>query len=131
MSETPIPPEVIRHAADSIVEFAILAFAPEFLRWDKTVNVGTAELVWNFHGTDIRPPAEEPDDPVFEALVERLVRARRTRWGDEEFLVLGLDAHREGDRLFFTFDLTWDEGETCQACKIEWVLGGAEPADAR
>ena len=117
----------IRRAADAVVEYAIVSLQAEFLVWEKHVNLGVAELVWNAHSFGTCEPPAAVSSPVMTALIERLTHMRRTKWPDEKFVVLGLDVrHRHGD-LLFRFDLTWDEGETFQPCEIAWDPLGVSP----
>ena len=128
MNTTDTMPDRIRQASDAVVEFAIISLQPEFLRWEKTVNMGMAELVWNGHSMGIRPPVTSVTDPALAEMIERLVRARTTRWDEEDFLVFGLDVRHRDDAVYFVFDLSWDEGQTCNSCEIEWVWNEPGPA---
>lgn len=118
MSRTRPSPERIKAAADDVVEFALLSLVPEFHLWEKTVNLHVAELVWNAHACRAPFPITDPPEPALTRLIERLASARQTRWGEQPFLVLGLDVRHEDGEIFFTFDLTWDDGESFHACEI-------------
>lgn len=131
MSTTPTDPEAIRTAAHAVVEYATVAFQIEFLRWDKTVNLGVAEMVWNAHSAGVDPHVDPQTEPELIALFERLGQVRRLRWGEERFLVFGLDVRYEDDDILFTFDLTWDDGRTFQPCEIAWDIPVAEPDGQR
>jgi len=115
--------QTIKAAADAVVEYTLISFEPRFLLWEKLVNLGVAERVWNAHalgadrGTAGVPSEAELAEPEFAELMRTLARARK-RWARETFLVLGLDIHHRGGEVLITFDLTWDEGETFQPCEI-------------
>ena len=137
MSHRTPPRERIQTAAFDLVEFALVAFEPEFLRWDKDVNLGVAEMIWNLYsaGMDVAvapctctheqlqvTPRLDVDD-----LVERLEHVRRSRWGHQLVMVLGLDVRAQGWELVFSFDLTWDDGQTLHPCEITWGQEAPQP----
>jgi hypothetical protein len=110
--------DTVKAAADAVVEFALIAFEPEFLLWEKDVNLRLAELIWNSGGSDPFAMLPAESELALATLADRLARARRERWGEETFLVLGLDLHYENHDFIFTFDVTWDAGETFRACEM-------------
>ena len=90
----------------------------EYLRWDKTVNMAAAEMVWNL-GPFAGPV--ELDDPFFIELVRRLYAMQRDKWPNPGFIVLDLDldldvTYERGDMLF-RFSLSWD-GDHFRPCEI-------------
>ncbi len=53
------------------------------------------------------------------ALVRVLCRARRGVPSEvDDVLLLDLDIRHERGELLFTFELSWDQGETFHACEI-------------
>jgi len=121
---------VIGNAANAVVAFALHAFEIEFLCWTKDVNMEVAEFVWNAGGHNLDPDAFRAPGGDLSALVRALCRARREvppEVGD--VLLLNLDVHPEGFELVFTFDLSWDLGETFQACRIVAAIPIMDPAD--
>lgn len=118
MSKSTISTKLIKAAADAVVEYTLISFEPRFLLWEKLVNLGVAEQVWNAHSLGQVPvEAGFLAEPELAALTRTLVEARK-RWGGETFLVLGLDISHRGGEVLVTFDLTWDEGENFQPCEI-------------
>ena len=122
----PINPSrrLIKAASDAVVEFALIAFEEEFLIWDKSVNLCTAELVWNAHVWGIDARDVQVAEPTLGRLVRTLMRARRVRWNTERFLVFELDVRHEEGEVLFSFRLTWDEGESFHPCEIavDWNI---------
>jgi hypothetical protein len=116
-------PARVKPAADMVTEFAIISLQEQFLRWEKDVNMHIAEMVWNGCSMGLGPGVIQAGEPDLKELVDTLVRARKARWGDETFLVFGLDVRVEDGEMVFSFDLTWDDGETFQPCEIVWDVG--------
>lgn len=119
----------MKAAADAVVEYALIAFQEEFLLWEKDVNLEVAEFVWNAGGVNLESWIPRPGKPSLSGLVETLCRARRVRWGKEEFILLNLDSRHEEGEFLFTFDLSFDDGESLHACEIavDFILAG--PSD--
>ena len=118
MSQTAPSHASIKKATDAVVEYALLSLEPEFLRWEKDVNMEVAELIWNAGGLGINPSGFYAPGGDLSKLAKALCKARRTKWPDEDVWLLNLDVRIEDGEITFTFDLSWDEGETFQACKI-------------
>ena len=57
----------LQAATDALVEFALMTLEPQYLRWDKFVNMSIAEGVWNLgpRALDLMLPALPPD-PMLE-----------------------------------------------------------------
>ena len=110
--------DVLNAAAHAVVEYALVSLEPEFHRWEQSVNLRAAQCVWNARSMGWDPPDPPSRDPALAELIARLARVRSTRWKDEVFLVLALDVRHEDGEVFFTFDLTWDEGDTFHPCEI-------------
>ena len=117
----------LRTACASVVELATLSLRPEYLRWERQVNLGAAELIWNYGGHDLGLPILGPvDDPAFAAMCEHVARVRRDRWPDEDFMVVQLEAHTRQLEIVFQFELTFDEGRTFHPCEIVWDPRGVQ-----
>ncbi|MDJ0523548.1 MAG: hypothetical protein QNJ90_15875 [Planctomycetota bacterium] len=121
MSTSPPDAAKVEAAAYAVTEFAIVSLNPEYLRWDKDVNLGIAEMVWNACSAGPDEVIELGWLPEFAEMADHLTHVRKARWGDERFLVLGLDARQVDGEIVFCFDLTWDHGETFESCEITWV----------
>lgn len=118
MNKPTLSMQTIKAAADAVVEYTLIAFEERFLLWEKLVNLGVAERVWNAHVLGVDPLALGTfTEPAFAKLTRTLVRARE-RWAQETFLVFGLDINHRGGEMLVTFDLTWDDGESFQPCEI-------------
>ena len=120
---------VTHAAANDICAFVLLAFEPQWLRWNKTWNLTLAEMAWNAGN-----PAEHPasihhtfPDPEMDALLQRLLDERRATYADREFNVFELDATFVDDELAFTFLLSWDGGETTRPCQM--IIDGFRRSD--
>ncbi|MFV1959216.1 MAG: hypothetical protein ACC662_07365 [Planctomycetota bacterium] len=116
-----LPDDVItQKAADDIVEFALMAFGPDYLLWDALTNAALATFAWNA-GHPAASPVVMPT-PFSDARMDRLLRvlceARRTRWGDRTFEVADLRSQVVDGEIVFTFRLTWDGGQTYRPCRI-------------
>ena len=110
--------ETIKAAADAVVEYTLISFEARFLLWEKMVNLGVAERIWNAHARGIDPlTVGSFSEPAFAELVRTLAQARQ-RWAEETFQVHGLDIQHRGGELLVVFDLTWNEGESFQPCEI-------------
>ena len=118
----------IREAAHAVVELAVLSLRPEYLCWSKTINLSLTEFAWNTACGDPLASWVSDEDPRLVELHERLVQTRRTKWPDTTCLIVGLDVRRSGDEALFTFDLTWDDGETMHPCEIAWDPAGVAPS---
>ena len=119
----PIRPslETLKSATDAVVEFALIAFQMEFLRWTPSVNCTIAAMMWNTCRGGREPDAfGAPLDAELERLMQILARSRTTRWAADEFEfeVEDLEVHTEDGEMVFTFRLTWDEGESFWPCEI-------------
>jgi len=114
-------PAVIDAASNAVTEFLTVAFQEEFLRWDKDLNLGIAEMVWNACSARRDGPVEMGWAPEYQDLVEHLMRVRETRWPRERVLVFDLDARVVDGEIVFSFDLSWDDGEMFQPCEMTWV----------
>ncbi len=115
----------LKETTDAVVEFALFALREEFLRWDKSVNMGVAEMVWNAGLYEPEPTAfGAPGDRVLDGMMRRLMRERTTRYKHQSCIVLELDVNSAIGELVFTFALTWDEGESFQPCEIavDWPV---------
>ena len=119
--------DTLKKTTDAVVEYALISLEPEFRCWEKAVNMEIAEFVRNTGGRNLDPSVFQSPGGDLSFLVKALCHARRTRWPDAEVLLLGLDVHREHDEIVFTFDLSWDEGETFQACEIVVDHGHGSP----
>ena len=118
MSQHLAPLDTLKKTTDAVVEYALLSLEPEFLRWEKDVNMEVAELIWNAGGLGINPSGFYAPGGDLSKLAKALCKARRTKWPDEDVWLLNLDVRIEDGEITFTFDLSWDEGESFQACKI-------------
>lgn len=119
MKQTLPSPQVLKAATDAVVAYALHALAPEFLCWDKGVNMEVAEFVWNAGGRRLDPSVFRAPGGDLSALVRVLCRERRGVPAEiDDVLLLGLDVDHEHGEMFFTFELSWDKGETFTACKI-------------
>ena len=127
MSHHLAPFDTLKKATDAVVEYALISLEPEFLCWEKDVNMEVAELIWNAHGMGIDPSGFYAPGGDLSKLARALCDARRARWPDEEVWLVNLDVHVEDGEITFTFDLSWDEGETLQACKIAVEDGYGTP----
>jgi len=126
----PRPSEAkVLEAARAVVELATLALEPEYLVWDKSVNLGVVEGVWNAASFGDEARLVLPADGHLAGLIERLMRVRKKRWPKVDFLVFALDMRHEGEEILFTFELTFDEGESFHPCEIAWDMPLAGPAD--
>jgi len=124
----------LQETTDAVVEFALLSLRKEFLRWDKGVNLGVAEMVWNACIYEKEPLAfGAPGDPALDKLMRRLMRERTTRFRHQSCVVLELDVRNGTSELVFTFALTWDEGRTFQQCEIavDWPCALPEAPPGR
>ena len=119
--------DTLKQATHAVVEYALLSLEPEFLRWEKTVNMEVAELIWNAERLGIDPSGFYASGGDLSELARTLCDARRTQWPDEDVWLLNLDVHIEDGEITFTFQLSWDEGETCQRCKIAVDEGFGTP----
>jgi len=110
---------VLKSAADAVVEFALISFEERFLLWNKDVNLGVAQRIWNAFPSKGDPLlAGVSPEPELAALIERLAEARASRWHRTRVRMFGLDVHVVAGELVFDFDLTWDEGESFHPCEI-------------
>ena len=131
MQDTDIRTDTIQAAAEAVTEYVTVAFQPEFLCWEKEVNLAVAEMVWNFHSAVARGEADEPVmhvAPQLQPLHDKLVEVRQARWPDADWMVLCLYARVEDGEIVFEFDLCWDEGGFRQPCEMTWVMNIAGPA---
>lgn len=129
MSQTIPPAHAIQAATDAVVEYALLSLQQEFLCWEKDVNMRVAEFVWNAGGRNLDPSVFSAPGGDLPDLVRTLCRARRAVPPEsDDVLLLGLDVHDERGEIHFTFDLSWDEGDTFQACKIAVDFPVGDPA---
>ena len=109
----------LKTASDAVVGFALRSLAPEFQCWTKEVNLQVAEFVWNCGGINLDPCVFHAPGGDLPAMVRALCNERRNVPRDiDPVMVLGLDVHHELGEVFFTFELSWDEGETFQSCRI-------------
>jgi len=109
----------LKTATDAVVAYALKSLAPRFLCWTKDVNMQVAEFVWNAGGVNLDPKVFHAPGGDLPAMVRMLCRARRGVPREvDEVMLLGLDVHHERGEILFTFDLSWDEGETFQPCEI-------------
>jgi len=114
------PQSALKTASDAVVEYALHALEPEFLCWTPEVNMEVAEFVWNAGGLNLDPAVFHAPGGDLPAMVRRLCELRRKVSREvDEVMLLGLEAQHENGTLFFTFELSWDEGETFHACRIE------------
>jgi hypothetical protein len=127
MSHHLAPLDTLKKATDAVVEYALISLEPEFLCWEKDVNMEVAELIWNADGLGINAAGFYSQGGDLSRLARALCEARRTRWPDEDVWLINLDVHIEDDEITFTFDLSWDEGETLQPCKIAVEDGYGTP----
>ncbi len=116
----------LKRAADAFTGFVVEALREEFLLWDKSVNFGMAEMVWNAHSMGAIAELGWHSEPKIAEMHEVLTRLRATRWRKEEFLAFGLKARTEDGEVFFRFDLTFDEGITFHPCEIVWDPSGCD-----
>ena len=116
MKTQPITSRQLRAAGDAVAEFAMISLRPEYLCWTKDVNFTIAEFTWNLRGHSMGKPLLF--DPRLHDMVQRLTRARQGRFAEHVFDIVGLDAHREGNSMVLTFDVTWDEGLTYRPLAI-------------
>ena len=113
MSTTEQDAETLEAAAVSaVVEFALTALQPEYMRTQTNMNLMAAEAVWNACSGGPDLVLELGIQNECEDLVDHLTHVHRARWPDASFLIAGLHASREEGRLVFSFDLTWDEFRT-------------------
>jgi len=119
--ELHLPDDVItKKAADDIVEFALMAFEPDYLLWDALTNMALVTFAWNA-GHPAASPVVRPiplADDRMDRLLRLLIEARRTRWGDRTFEVADLVPQVVDAEIVLTFRLTWDGGETFRPCRI-------------
>jgi len=119
----------IRKAAQAVVELATLALEPQYLIWDKVVNLGVVEGVWNAASFGDEAKLVLPEDERLAGLIERLIRVRRTRWPHVDSVVFGLDMRHADGEVLFAFDLTFDGGDTFHPCEIAWDMPLARSLD--
>ncbi len=129
-TDVEIPAADIQAAADAVTEYLTVAFQPEFLKWDKLVNLAIAEMVWNAHTDEQRGGVPRVHvDASLRELHDRLRDVRRTRWPDADWSVMRTGALVEREHVVFTFDLWWDDAGYCQPCEMTWVQRVAGPVD--
>jgi hypothetical protein len=116
----------LKRATDAFTGFVVEALREEFLLWDKTVNFGMAEMVWNAYSMGAVAELGWHCEPKIAEMHEVLTRLRATRWRKEKFLAFGLEARSENGEIHFRFDLTFDEGRTFQPCEIVWDPSGRD-----
>ena len=116
----------LKRATDAYTGFVVEALREEFLLWDKSVNFGMAEMVWNAHSMGAVAELGWHADPKIAEMYEILTRLRRTRFGKEKFLAFGLEARTQDGEIYFRFDLTFDEGLTFHSCEIVWDPSGRD-----
>ena len=134
-TKSDVSSDTIQAAANAVTEFLTVAFQPEYLRWEKEVNLAIAEMVWNFHTAPQQEASagERAVAPVLhvaphlEPLHDRLNEVRQTRWPEADWMVLGLEARVDDGQIVFTFDLCWDEARFRQPCEMTWVQKSAGP----
>lgn len=130
--KTPLPnDQITKEASDAVVEFALMAFEPEYLLWDASTNAALVEFVWNAgdpEGSVLASGSCFPDARM-EQLHGRLMRARRTRFGHCRFSVLDLVPGTEDGHVVFSFRLSWDGGETGRDCRmvVDFPVEGDAP----
>lgn len=109
----------LKTATDAVVDYALRSLEPQFLCWTKEINMQVAEFVWNCGGINLDPRVFHAPGGDLPAMVRKLCRARRKVPREvDEVMLLGLDVHHERGEMLFTFDLSWDEGESFQPCRI-------------
>ena len=129
MKKPPVPDNEIRDAAEAVTEFLTEAFADEFLRWDKDVNLAMATMVWNVASARRRgEPAYHYVAPELSDLHRRLRKLRETRWPEATWMLEEVDSRVENLEIVFTFTMWWEEHEYAQPCEMTWVQTSASQA---
>ncbi len=131
MNHTLPPRSVVQTASDAVVGYAIESLAPEFQRWTKHVNMHVAEFIWNAGGRHLDPSVFHAPGGDLSALARRLCEVRRKVPAEvDDVMLLDLDVHHRNGEIVFTFQLSWDLGQTLQPCEITVDMSHAHPASA-